>query len=92
MQNLQEAVEQERALREAAQRERDKNNSEKLALQNSITSYEEEIIQLKRKIDRLNEEIDDYVSSGKTDAEVSLILTFFRPFYSWQTASTTYFL
>lgn len=70
MQNLQEAVEQERALREAAQRERDKNNSEKLALQNSITSYEEEIIQLKRKIDRLNEEIDDYVSSGKTDAEL----------------------
>ena len=71
MKTLSEELEEERMLHETSQRERDKYSSEKYALQHTITSLEDEIVQMKRKIDRLNEEIEDYGRTEKSNEEVS---------------------
>ena len=67
---LHDELNQEKAQRESAEHERDKFNSEKHSLQNQLNEYQDEVSQLKRKIERLNSEMDDNVSSGKADAEV----------------------
>lgn len=67
---LHDELNEEKAQRESAEHERDKFNSEKHTLQNQLNEYQDEVSQLKRKIERLNSEMDDNVSSGKADAEV----------------------
>ena len=70
MHAIRDELEQEKSLHETSQRERDKYSSEKYSIQNSLNEKADENIQLKRKIERLNEEIDEYSSSGKSDIEV----------------------
>jgi hypothetical protein len=68
-------MDNDRTILETAQRERDRLAAEKHQFQNTIAQNEDEINQLKRKIERLNSEIDEYGSSGANNAEVS------PPFY-----------
>ena len=68
-------MESDRSQLDTLQRERDRLASEKNQLNSTVSQQEDEISQLKRKCERLTNELDDYGTSGKDDAEVVTVCT-----------------
>ena len=73
MVDLQGQMDNDRTNLETVQRERDRLAAEKHQFQNTITQLEDEINQFKRKVEKLNGELDEYGTSGSNNAEVCTI-------------------